>query len=53
MTDPIKWVERLMDVNEDSQFTEAQKEIIRGHLKSLHTVLIATNAVPSPPPIQS
>jgi hypothetical protein len=33
--DPIKWVQRLQDVNADSQFTDTQKEIIEKNLQRL------------------
>lgn len=34
--DPMKWVERLMDVNEGSTFTYPQKIVIWEALQKLH-----------------
>lgn len=30
--DPVRWIERLREVNESSQFNEKDKALIEGHL---------------------
>lgn len=39
--DPVKWIERLMNVNEDSGFIEADKCTIAAELNRLRERLIA------------
>jgi hypothetical protein len=37
--DPVKWIERLIDVNASSQFTDLQKAVIAGSLaNALHAL---------------
>lgn len=38
-TDPLVWVERLLDVNEASSFTSVQKDAVRNHLMNLQDAL--------------
>lgn len=36
--DPVRWIERLREVNESSQFNEKDKALIEGHLLELGTL---------------